>query len=434
VAAGKRLRVLGGALVLMIGGSAAAADLARLESVRIQALEGKTRVVLDLSAPTEHRLFTLASPPRAVIDLDLAEGRTLGALEASQGGVVRGVRTGIRARNGLRVVLDLDLQRRPTSFALDPSGNRGHRVVVDLPTPVEGEEPALIPPAPEPAPLRPFVVAIDAGHGGKDPGAIGSRGTREKDLTLAVARRLQQLVNAEPGMRAALTRADDRFLHLRDRIQIARDHDADLFLSIHADSYRDRRARGSSVFILSRKGASSEAARWLADRENAADLVGGATLNGVDREIQSVVLDMLQEHTISESWHFAQAILQRLGELGEVHKGDVERGGFVVLKSPDIPSVLVETAFLSNPAEERKLLDPAHQEHLARAMVEGLRSYAAARLPPPPVEPRLHVVRRGESLGRIAQRYSVSVGQLRTTNGIEGDILHVGAKLTIPGG
>jgi N-acetylmuramoyl-L-alanine amidase len=425
------LRALCAALVCTLLAPVQASDLTRLENVRVQVLADKTRVVLDLSQPAEHRVFALSNPPRAVIDLDRSQGRAVGALETLRGGLVRGVRTGMRAKNGLRVVLDLEQGRTPTSFTMSPSGDRGHRVVIDLATAVEGTSEPV--PVPEPEPLGPFIIAIDAGHGGKDPGALGSKGTREKDITLAVARRLKRLVDEQPGMRAVLTRSDDRFLHLRERILIAREHQADLFLSIHADSYRDRRARGSSVFILSRKGASSEAARWLADRENAADLVGGANLTGVDREIQGVVLDMLQEHTIGESWNLAQAVLVRLKNLGEVHKDQVERAGFAVLKSPDIPSVLVETAFLSNPTEERRLRDPEHQDRLARAVMAGLRGYADSRRPLP-LEPRLHVVRRGETLMRIAEHYSVSVGTLRTANGIEGDLLHVGARLSIPGG
>ncbi len=420
-------------LTILVQGAALGGGLSSLENVRIQALEDKTRIVLDLSAPADHTVFALDDPPRTVIDLERTRGQVGSYFNSLHGGAVRGVRTGVRARNGLRVVLDLTALRSPQSFTLEPSGGRGHRVVVDLP-PGEPEAATLLQPKAAPPP-KPFVVAIDAGHGGKDPGALGANGTREKDITLAVARRLKELVDDEPALRAVLTRNDDRFLHLRERVRTAREHDADLFLSIHADSYRDRRANGSSVFILSRKGASSEAARWLADRENAADLVGGASLNGVDRDIQGVVLDMLQEHTIGESWHAAQAVLERLGALGKVHKDDVERAGFVVLKSPDIPSVLVETAFLSNPAEELRLRDPSHQQLLAKAMLQGIRSYAASRLPPIQMaELRHHVVKRGETLGRIAQRYSVSVGDLRSVNSIQGDLLHVGVKLSIPGG
>lgn len=424
----------GQALILVLAslahGAAFSGDLNSLQNVRVKDLQDKTRIVLDLGIPAEYTVFALDNPPRTVIDLERTQGKVGRAFESVSGGVVRGVRTGVRPRRGLRVVLDLTELREPHSFALAPSGSRGHRVVVDLPP---GQPGAMTQPQ-VPPPPKPFVVAIDAGHGGKDPGALGAKGTREKEITLSVARRLKALVNEEPGMRAVLTRNDDRFLHLRERVRIAREHDADLFLSIHADSYRDRRASGSSVFILSRKGASSEAARWLADRENAADLVGGASLNGVDRDIQGVVLDMLQEHTIGESWHLAEAVLKRLTALGKVHKENVERAGFVVLKSPDIPSVLVETAFLSNPAEEQKLRDPAHQQLLAKAMLQGIRSYAAARLPPLQMaELRQHVVERGDTLGRIAQRYSVSVAELRTANDIKGDLLHVGVKLNIPG-
>jgi N-acetylmuramoyl-L-alanine amidase len=277
------------------------------------------------------------------------------------------------------------------------------------------------------------VVAIDAGHGGRDPGAIGPTGTLEKEVTLAVARRLQTRINAEPQMRVVMTRLSDRYLGLRDRLLAARNHGADLFVSLHADSYRRTTAQGSSVYILSQRGASSEAARWLAAQHNAADLVGGATLEGVDRDVRGVVLNMLQEHSLGDGWRLAKEILVSLKRIGPVHKPEVERAGFVVLKSPDIPSVLVEMAFLSNPAEERKLNDRQHQEKLAEAIAAGIRSYAKTRMPHLfPAPPRFHVVRRGETLGGIAERYRVSTHSLRLANGIAGDLLYIGVKLTIP--
>jgi N-acetylmuramoyl-L-alanine amidase len=325
-------------------------------------------------------------------------------------------------------------------FALEPSGDRGHRLVVDL---YAGEGAAIGRSHSQSAPVltagvarkAEVVVAIDAGHGGRDPGAIGPTGTLEKEVTLAVARRLQTRINAEPQMRVVMTRLSDRYLGLRERLLAARNHGADLFVSLHADSYRRTTAQGSSVYILSQRGASSEAARWLAAQHNAADLVGGATLEGVDREVRGVVLNMLQEHSLGDGWRLAKEILVSLKRIGPVHKPEVERAGFVVLKSPDIPSVLVEMAFLSNPAEERKLNDRQHQEKLAEAIAAGIRSYAKTRMPHLfPAPSRFHVVSRGETLGGIAERYRVSTRSLRLANGIDGDLLHIGVKLTIPSG
>ncbi len=426
-------------LALLLGTATAVAAPAELENVRLKALSDRTRVVLDLSRPVGHRIFSLKSPERTVIDLEnirAAEGHSAPSGE----GFVERIRSGKRGGNGLRVVLDLERPTHARFFALEPSGSRGHRLVVDLypstESRVSGGESADEKPILTAGDARKaeVVVAIDAGHGGRDPGAIGPTGTLEKEVTLAVARRLQKRINAEPQMRVVMTRMRDRYLGLRERLLTARNHGADVFVSLHADSYRRRSARGSSVYILSQRGASSEAARWLAAQHNAADLVGGATLEGVDREVRGVVLNMLQEHTIGDGWRLANEILKSLKRIGPVHKREVERAGFVVLKSPDIPSVLVEMAFLSNPAEERKLTNKRHQEKLAEAIAAGVRNYAKMRMPHLwPAPPKFHVVRRGETLGGIAERYRVSMKSLRLANGIDGDLLHIGVRLTIPG-
>ncbi|HLF96581.1 MAG TPA: N-acetylmuramoyl-L-alanine amidase, partial [Methylococcaceae bacterium] len=229
--------------------------------------------------------------------------------------------------------------------------------------------------------IRDVVVAIDAGHGGDDPGAHGQLGTDEKEVTLAIARKLENLIRAEPGMKAVMIRNRDHYLGLRERIQKARKHKADLFVSIHADAFINDSARGSSVFTLSEHGASNEAARWLAEKENAADLVGGVRLDDKDDVLASVLLDLSQTATLEASHEVAGKVLGELGRHGALHHRDVQRAGFVVLKSPDIPSVLVETAFISNADEERKLRDPAEQENIARAVFRGIRNYFAQRAP-----------------------------------------------------
>lgn len=230
--------------------------------------------------------------------------------------------------------------------------------------------------------MRPLIIAIDAGHGGQDPGARGPSGTREKDVTLQIARKLAQQVNATPGLKAYLTRDTDTFIPLTRRYQLAREHKADLFVSIHADAFTKPSASGSSVFVLSQRGASSQAARWLAQQENAADLVGGVKLQDKEDVLASVLLDLSQSATMKASEEMAAAVLDGLKDIGKTHKSHVERANFVVLRSPDVPSMLVETAFISNPAEERKLRDPAYQGKLANAIVDGVTSYFS-RQPPP---------------------------------------------------
>ena len=290
--------------------------------------------------------------------------------------------------------------------------------------------------ASEPAKLRDLVIAIDAGHGGEDSGARGKRGTHEKDVVLAIARRLARLVEKEPGMRPVLIRDGDYYIGLRQRIEKARKHRADLFISIHADAFRDRRVQGSSVFVISRSGASSEMARWLAARENASDLVGGVSLDDKDDLLAEVLLDLAQTATQEASNEVANRVLAEMKRVGKVHKKRVQRAGFVVLKSPDIPSMLIETAYISNPAEEKKLKSAKHQQKVANAIMAGVRSYFSANPPAGTLmaqnRPRRHVIRRGDTLSHIAKRYGVSMKSLRTTNKLKNDRLLVGKVLAIP--
>lgn len=285
---------------------------------------------------------------------------------------------------------------------------------------------------------RELIVAIDAGHGGKDVGARGPSGTHEKDVVLAIARKLAALVEKEPGMRPVLVRDGDHFIRLRERMNKARKQRADLFVSIHADAFSDHRARGSSVFVLSERGASSEMARILAAQENAADLVGGVKLNDKDELLKSVLLDLSQSASIEASMTVADNVLGELKQVGRVHKTRVQQAGFMVLKSPDVPSILVETAFISNPEEERMLRDARHQQRLAQAVLKGIRAYFRENPPPGTVvaardaAAREHVIRRGETLSEIAQRYAVSMDRLRVANGLADDTVQAGGVLRIP--
>ncbi|MEW8498545.1 MAG: N-acetylmuramoyl-L-alanine amidase [Candidatus Thiodiazotropha taylori] len=286
---------------------------------------------------------------------------------------------------------------------------------------------------------RDVVIAVDPGHGGEDPGARGRKGTYEKDVVLAIGRKLVKMLNQQKGMRAVLIRDGDYYLGLRKRIAKARAHQADLFVSIHADAFRDPKVRGSSVYTLSRSGASNEAARWLAERENSADLVGGVSLEDKDDMLASVLLDLSQIGTLQASSEAASRVLTELKTLGKTHKRKVQQAGFVVLKSPDIPSMLVETAFISNPDEERRLRDPKHQNKVARALMKGIRDYFKYQ-PPPGTwlaanqRTRKHVISSGDTLIAIANRYQISVKRLRHVNDLKNDTIRIGQVLQIPPG
>ena len=445
-----------------------------VQGVRLWATPDHTRVVFDTSGPVGYELSSLHNPERIVIDVPAAMASAAVSRQQGAGGVVKGVRAAQYSKQAVRIVLDLRQPVRPRSFTLTPAGQYGHRLVIDL------YETASAPPsktgsnslartghtataAAGPTPkartgqtgkptagsiaqaktkksvtadkprMRDLVIAIDAGHGGDDTGAIGRNGTYEKDVALAIARRLAALVEKAPGMRAVMTRQGDYYIGLRQRINKAREQKADLFVSIHADSFRDQRVQGSSVFVLSNRGASSEMARWLAEKENAADLAGGVSLDDKDEVLAEVLLDLSQNATIEASIDVAGNMLDELQRLGKTHKSTVQQAGFVVLKSPDIPSILVETAYISNPTEERKLRDSRHQESLATAMLRGINRYFANH---PPLGTRVaareHVIQRGETLDRIAQQYQISMNSLRDYNDLKSDVLRIGGTLRIP--
>jgi N-acetylmuramoyl-L-alanine amidase len=439
------LRSLLAVFSLCLTGQCLAGEAVDFESVRLWAAPDNTRIVFDVSGPLTHKLFSLENPDRVVIDVPGARAAdTLNAGNVS-GGLVKGVRVARNKPDTLRIVLDLQERTRPRSFSLKPNGQYGHRLVVDLfetgkPGPAANaspEKPAATRPAvatrAAPASSRDLVIAIDAGHGGDDPGAIGRSGTREKDVVLAIARRLAALVEQEPGMRPVLIREGDYYVGLRQRINKARKHKADIFISIHADGFKDHRARGSSVYVLSRRGASSEMGRWLEAKENAADLAGGVSLDDKDDVLAGVLLDLSQSATMEASFEVADNMLGELKRLGKTHKSTVQQAAFVVLKSPDIPSMLVETAFISNPLEESKLRDKRHQQALANAMLKGIRDYFDAH-PPPGTMPvaQQYVVKSGDTLSHIAQRYQVSLRTLRGYNSLKTDTLKVGDKIRIP--
>lgn len=366
-------------VVLILLPLGAVADTA-LTGVRMSANDERSRLVFDLDGPVEHQVFTLAGPHRVVLDIE--DVRLNGALpaDAPAPSLIRRIRSAARGDGDLRVVLDMEREVRPKSFVLQPNGEHGHRLVVDVINPsggTGGDNRS----ASGNKPRRDLVIAIDAGHGGRDPGAVGRSGTLEKNLTLAVARRLYKVLEQTPGFRPVLTRERDVYLDLRERMLRARREQADLFISLHADAFRDARARGSSVYALSLNGATSEAARWLAERENASDLVGGVSLGDKDEMLASVLLDLSQSATIESSLDVGHEVLESLGGVNKLHKRSVQQASFVVLKSPDIPSILVETAFISNPNEERRLQTAQHQQQLAEAIRDGVVDYFKRQAP-----------------------------------------------------
>jgi N-acetylmuramoyl-L-alanine amidase len=403
-----------------------------VDGVRTWPAPDHTRIVFDVSGPVKHRIFQLTNPRRLVVDLSGAKMVANSVNVAPVDSQVSGIRYGTRNDSDLRVVLDLKSPVQPKSFLLEPNEKYGYRLVVDV-RPRRNKPRVVATSVRRSTSLRPVVIAIDAGHGGEDPGASGPGGTREKDITLSVSKKLAAEINRHRGFKAVLVRTDDYYLRLRTRIERARAAGADLLVSVHADAFRDRRVRGSSVWVLSTKGADSEAARWLAARENAADLVGGVSLDGKDDVLAQVLLDLSQTASLNDSIEVGSGALAELRRIGPVHKRQLGRAGFVVLKAPDIPSILVETAFISNPDEERRLKDKKHQLRLARALAKGITRHFTRK---PPAGSLLaaqrHIIAKGETLSTIAMRYAVTVETLKSSNALKNDRVRVGQVLRIP--
>lgn len=402
-------------LSTMLAGPARAAQIL---AVRVWPAEDYTRVTLENDSNLKTTHFIIKDPERLVvdiegIDLNPALKGLVAKIEANDP-YIRQVRVGQNRPKVVRLVFDLKDEITPQVFVLPPVGSYQHRLIFDLypvnpPDPLEqliaksGWDKQPLPPSVEdkPAPGKPadvakanppmpelpttrmLTIALDPGHGGEDPGAVGRRGSYEKNVVLAIARRLKAKLEEHPNMRVMLTRDGDFFVPLNVRVQKARRVQADLFVSIHADAFIEPTARGASVFVLSDKGASSTAARWLANKENASDLIGGINIKKQDRQLASVLLDLSTTAQINDSLRLGKAVLNEIGGINRLHKGQVEQAGFAVLKAPDIPSILVETAFISNPEEEAKLNDATYQDQMADALVTGIRKYFA-KYPPAP--------------------------------------------------
>ena len=416
-----------------------------LQSVRSSADQDSSRVVLEFSGRPQFSYFNLNNPSRLVLDITNLTTKTLSPLDSIDDSRIQRIRSSIRG-NGRRLVFDLSGEYRSNVFALGPKGRYPHRLVVDVVGYVAGEKASSrSAPANETAePLvekRDIVVAIDPGHGGKDPGA-SSYGVVEKQVVLQIAKRLARRFQSEPGYRAVLTREDDQYIQLKDRPRIAREAGADFFISIHADSFpKNRNVRGTGVYALSLRGANSELSRWLQNTENADDLAGGVDLGDVDNDTRQVLLNMSMESAIRISKQAGEGVLSDLKDAGRVHKKRLGLANFVVLRSPDIPSLLIETGFLSNRSDARRLSISREQEKIAAAIFEGIKRYFE-KSPPANTfvawrkqnaDQRMIIeVKRGDTLSEIAARYGLSLQALKELNELETNVIHLGQKLEVP--
>lgn len=453
-----------------------------INKIRLWHSRAKTRVVFDVSNDIQYKVFRLSAPDRLVVDIENAEfGDSLPPLDQANKHV-KAIRSGRPESNTLRFVMELKTELQETSFVLTPNELYGYRLVIDLldesagPQAVagltDGQSPgALNPIAPhlqatqaniEPAVLKPvemqlpiqgkITIAIDAGHGGEDPGAIGHRGSHEKKITLEIAKRLMNVINQDSKMQAFLVREGDYYIDLHKRRQMARAKAADIFVSIHADAFMRSSANGLSVFALSQSGATSAMARALAAKENASDLIGGVSLANKDEVLAKVLVDLSMTNTISESVNLGGRVLRELSKVGRLHSKRVEQAGFAVLKSPDIPSILVETGFITNPAEERKLRTSSYQNKIVNAIYTAISEYydqtpyyntasysspsiAAAGTSAASTSPsgsRFHKVVRGDTLSEIAQKYGTSVSQIKALNNLRSNTAMLGQRLKLP--
>ncbi|MFK5949677.1 MAG: N-acetylmuramoyl-L-alanine amidase [Methylococcales bacterium] len=422
------------------------AKIVRVDSLRYWTAPNHTRMVFDVTTPVVHQVFLLQNPSRLVIDFKQAKLSKVLPQPPKNHTLFSRVRSAVRHKVDLRVVVDLKADVTPKSFALSPSNGYGNRLVVDLYNKVKSSTGTNKKSSPASNTVtktvknnaRDIIIAIDAGHGGEDPGAHGPKGTQEKKVVFSIAKKLAVLINKKPGMKAVMVRKGDYYIKLRKRMQIARAAKADLFVSIHADAFKNSKVKGASVFTLSNRGASSEAARWLAKHENSADLVGGVSLTDKDDILATVLMDLSQTATKEASRKVAGKVLRNFKSIGHLHKGHVQKAGFMVLKSPDIPSILVETAFISNPTEERKLKSSRHQSKMAKAIYKGIVNYFNQYAPEGTYialnASQKHIVSRGETLSGVAHHYGVTMRSIKLVNKLASSQVKVGQVLEIPRG
>ncbi|NVJ68324.1 MAG: N-acetylmuramoyl-L-alanine amidase [Gammaproteobacteria bacterium] len=419
------------------------ANAAVVKSMRFWQSPDSTRVVLDLSNAVEHKIEILTNPHRIVIDIpESSVVVDLSELEIKSD-LIKKVRQSTPVKAGdLRLVLDLNKAANPKSFSLKPYQDYGDRLVIDLFDTLKEElktEPKV---AAGKNVQRDIVIAIDAGHGGEDPGAMGPSGTREKDVALRIAQDLADVINKEKGLKAVLTRKGDYYLRHRKRTDIARNHRADLFVSVHADGFKSPKARGASVWILNPRGQKSEVARWMKLQEEKSELLGGVdskiTLSDYDSSVRSVLLDLQMENSIAESMLVAKKVHRNMGKVApKMHKSHVEENNLLVLKNPDIPSILVESGFISNPQEEKLLKSKSYRLKLASAVKDGIKSYFKSNAPDGTYfaaryRQNIYRVQKGDSLIKVANRFDVSVKELKVANNLKSNTVRIGQKLIIP--
>lgn len=433
----QRIKRLFGVWLWVMAGPCWAADV---EGVRLWRAPDRTSLVFDLSAPVEHNVLILSDPDRVVIDLRSARLRASFDSLHLEGTPIQRIRSGIRNGRDLRLVLEMSHMARPRSEPLPAAGDLGHRLLLELVEP-EGKMPASVSAEASQPGSRDIVVAIDAGHGGEDPGAVGPGRLQEKDVVLAIARKLLRRLEGTPGYRPVLIRDGDYYVPLARRRELARKHQADLFVSIHADAARNAQAYGGSVYALSQRGATSTTARYLADRENSSDLVGGISLGDKDDVLAEVLFDLSMTATLDASLGVGQHVLSNMGGVGSLHKRQVEQANFVVLRSPDIPSILVETGFISNPRESSRLRTTHFQQEMANAIFAGVDNYFRNAPPAGTLlaqqqrnnrNAREYIIASGDTLSDIAQRYQVSVATLKQHNRLGSNSIRVGQKIIIP--
>lgn len=424
---------------------AASSKTGYIKSLRTWSAPDNIRVVFDTSRDLKHRLFVLHNPERVVIDFyNTKLDKPLDKLDFS-GSLIKRIRSSAKGNRQFRVVFDMNVNVQPKSFTLAPNSKYGHRLVVDLFEKKKNAKNRTVKSISSSGKLnrlRDVVIAIDAGHGGEDPGALGHQGTYEKEVVLSIARRLEKMIAKERGMRPVMIRNSDYFVSLNARKKIARKNKADMFISIHADSFRKTSASGVSVFALSSRGASSEAARILAKKENATDIIGGVDFDNKDSLLTSVLLDLTQTGTIETSLSLGNKVLSELKKIGSVHKPKVERARFVVLQSLGIPSILVETGFISNRTEERKLKNWRYQQSIARSILKGIKNYFVDQSPPNTFFAKRdkniedysvnYTIKRGDTLSDIASSYNVTMNNIRSFNDLVNDNLNIGQIIRIP--
>ncbi|WP_205849144.1 N-acetylmuramoyl-L-alanine amidase [Natronospirillum operosum] len=420
-----------------------------VSNIRLWQAPDHTRIVFDLTQEVDHRVFTLSGPDRVVIDMtDTSLSGSYSDLELSDSGI-SSIRSARREDGSLRVVLDLDTELTPRSFVLAPNEQYGHRLVVDLqrddrtsPTIEAAREVRRA----ETDGERDIIIAIDAGHGGEDPGAIGVQGTYEKHVAMAIAREMERIVEDAEGFTPFMVRTGDYYISLVRRRQLAREANADFFVSIHADAFTSPQPSGAAVYALSDSGATSTMAEYLASSENRADRIGGVSgvdMQDMDAMVREVIVDLAMTYSMQEGLTIGEQVLQRMGEVTNLHRRRVEQAGFAVLKSPDVPSILVEAGFMSNPRDEANLGSQGYRQRLARSVFAGIEDYFHDN-PPPGTwvysqrrsgnQLSSYTVRQGDTLSSIASRHGITVNRLQELNNMNSDVLRIGQTLRVPSG